>query len=65
MYCIPCNASHVLSINTLTDEVKLVSPNLGNVIEKWEGGTVGNDGCMYCLPQQAKHVLCIAGQQVE
>ncbi|CAD7959007.1 unnamed protein product [Amoebophrya sp. A25] len=28
--------------------------------EKWEGGTVGLDGAMYCLPQQSKKVLRIA-----
>ena len=32
---------------------KLIS--LGD--EKWEGGVVGNDGVLYCMPQHAKHVL--------
>ena len=27
--------------------------------EKWEGGVVGDDGCLYAMPQQALKVLKI------
>jgi hypothetical protein len=27
--------------------------------DKWEGGVVGNDGCLYGMPQRAKNVLKI------
>ena len=33
--------------------------DLGLDAEKWEGGVVGRDGNMYCVPQMASHVLRI------
>ncbi|CAD7940627.1 unnamed protein product [Amoebophrya sp. A120] len=43
---------HVASNPSMSEDDTLVK-------EKWEGGALGLDGSMYCLPQQARHVLRI------
>ena len=49
----------MLQIDPTNDEVRSVGgPFVG--FEKWEGGALADDGCMYCFPLNAKRVLKIA-----
>lgn len=65
VYGIPCNADGVLRIDVssvVEDEGEAVitkEGDLGLDPEKWEGGVVGRDGNMYCVPQMSDHVLRI------
>lgn len=65
VYAIPCNAGGVLRIDCATQEVSVLPWDTGRggvdapLGEKWEGGVVGLDGNMYCMPQHAKRVLKI------
>ena len=66
IYCIPCNSTSVLKIDTTTD-VCTVLKNSYNVDtkeamqerQKWYGGLVGDDGCIYGIPNSATSVLKI------
>uniref|UniRef100_A0A7S2BQ23 Uncharacterized protein n=1 Tax=Octactis speculum TaxID=3111310 RepID=A0A7S2BQ23_9STRA len=94
IYAIPLNATAVLRIDPLSEEVSLVGteavrdlrkpeevfrpPAHGDVIsaeddemgakrevgvlvgrDKWEGGVIGTDGRLYCMPMRSKSVLVI------
>lgn len=59
IYCPPWCASHVLRINTATDEVELIGPDFSGVDDKWREGVLGKDGAIYCLPWAAPFVLKI------
>ena len=60
IYGIPLNAEGVLRIDTETGETSVVQgdePMPGT--SKWEGGVVGNDGALYCMPMVCDYVLRI------
>ena len=59
VYAIPCDADAVLRIDPDTDSVTTFGGPLPPGKEKWEGGVVGNDGVMYCMPQQCRYALKI------
>lgn len=41
------------------DGVSLCGERFLEGVEKWEGGVVGVDGAMYCMPQASMHVMKI------
>ena len=56
---IPLKADGVLQIDPTNDEVRSVGgPFVG--FEKWEGGALADDGCMYCFPLNARPQDCAA-----
>ena len=65
IYGIPCHSDSVLKIDALTDEVTLLKwdaslPGAAPHDQKWKyhGAAVSDfDGCIYCIPQAAEHVL--------
>ena len=75
IWCIPQKATSVLVIDPLTDTVEFVGgggpdsasdsasdSNSNSDLEgecKWYGGLMGNDGCVYGMPQNADGVLKI------
>jgi hypothetical protein len=58
-YLFPCDAEYVLRIDMETEELKLVGPHLTEGENKWQNGFVGNDGCIYGIPQRSSGVLRI------
>jgi hypothetical protein len=67
VYCIPANGQHVLRIHTNplqpndatfggAQPVQLVG-NLPAHKDKWQGGSVGKDGCLYFMPENGYRVL--------
>jgi len=75
VYAIPCDADGILQIKTggLGESLDDVPPEVSVIggpfsadlagasdgREKWEGGVVGPDGALYCMPQEATCVLKI------
>ena len=68
VYAIPCDADHVLRIGegttSCTTSLLPIEETGGRGFdtrqaEKWEGGVLGEDGTIYCLPQAARRVLAI------
>lgn len=60
LYLFPCDSERVLSINTHTDEVKLVGPVLLEGMNKYQNGFCARDGAVYAIPQHARGVMRIA-----
>ena len=58
-YLFPCDAEYVLRIDMETEELNLVGPHLTEGENKWQNGFVGNDGCIYGIPQRSSGVLRI------
>ncbi|KAI2513904.1 hypothetical protein MHU86_288 [Fragilaria crotonensis] len=50
VYCIPANAHYVLKICPRTNKVWKIGPSFGAGKQKWFGGIVGSDGCIYGIP---------------
>ena len=71
IYCIPSNAQHVLKVDLETSTTCYLSiPPLPQMdpsqhtkllagSNKWYGGILGNDNCVYGIPYAAGSVLCI------
>jgi hypothetical protein len=60
IYCIPSNATHVLKIYLDgSDKVEEIGPSLSEGQNKWYGGILGADGCIYGMPYTATGVLRI------
>lgn len=62
LYCIklgmPSDASSILRIDTQKD----IATTFGIVSgekNKWQGGVLLNNGMIYAIPSNAKHILCI------
>lgn len=55
LYAIPANAERVLKFHPVTDEVLFIGPTFTGG-QKWFGGIIGSDGCIYGIPhnQQSK-----------
>ena len=58
IYCIPANASRVVKLNPVTDEVVAIGSKLEGP-QSWYGGIIGTDGCVYGVPHNATSVLKI------
>jgi len=56
-YLFPCDAEYVLRFDMVTDEMKLVGPHLTEGENKFQNGFVGDDGCVYGIPQRSSGVL--------
>lgn len=56
-YLFPCDAEYVLRFNMETDEMKLVGPHLTEGENKFQNGFVGEDNCVYGIPQRSHGVL--------
>ena len=48
-----------LKIDTKTDQCTTFGYT-GTLKNKWQGGVLGRDGCIYCIPATGNHVLRIA-----
>jgi hypothetical protein len=69
IYCIPSNAKHVLKVNLHTKATSLIPidgynpteyPNFSiETTNKWYGGIVGRDNCVYGIPYRTCAVLKI------
>ena len=68
VYGIPLHADAVLRVDPMTDEVSTLSISSGASgaaadglvgFEKWEGGVTTEDGTMFAMPLNSKHVLQI------
>jgi len=57
LYLFPCDAERVLRVDTHTDELQLVGPDLLDGENKFQNGFVGQDGCLYGIPQRAAGIL--------
>jgi hypothetical protein len=60
LYLFPCDAEQVLSINTRTDELKLVGPLLLEGRNKFQNGFCARDGSVYGIPQNSRGVIHIS-----
>ena len=58
IYCIPANATRVIKLNPVSDEVVVIGPTLEG-FQKFYGGIIGSDGCIYGIPHNAQGVLKI------
>ncbi|KAL7530912.1 hypothetical protein ACHAXR_003741, partial [Thalassiosira sp. AJA248-18] len=56
-YLFPCDAEYCLRFDMETDEMKLVGPHLTEGENKFQNGFVGDDGCIYGIPQRSSGVL--------
>jgi hypothetical protein len=60
VYCVPCNSSAVLKIDTQTHTLSTFGDEaMMTGAQKWYGGLVAGDGHVYCIPQNADSVLKI------
>lgn len=60
IYCPPSNAEYVLKVSLDgSDRVEEIGPPLSDGQNKWYGGIVGVDGCVYAPPYTATGVLRI------
>lgn len=58
-YLFPCDAEYVLRFDMVSDEIKLVGPHLTEGRNKFQNGFIGNDDCVYGIPQRSSGVLRI------
>lgn len=58
IYCPACDTSAVLKVDTHTDTCSTFG-FCGTDKNKWQGGVLGRDGCVYCIPANGQHVLRI------
>ena len=49
----------MLRIDTKTLTVERIGDDLGTTGDKWSGGGIGGDGCIYCIPAYHSRVLRI------
>ena len=66
VYCFPCASEHVLQVDTMTKQVRMVGPNLYDsgmermLQNKWQNGlTSESEQCIYAIPLSAEHILKI------
>ena len=64
VYAIPANADRVLKFHPGTDEVTFVGPSFPGP-QKWYGGLVGADNCIYGIPHNERGVSCCARATVK
>ena len=60
IYCIPANARQVCKVNPSTEQVMMIGPVFDAGGQKWFGGIIGSDECIYGIPHNnAEGVLKI------
>jgi len=59
IYCPACDTSAILKINVTTDYCETLG-FAGTDKNKWQGGILGRDNCIYCIPANGVHVCRIA-----
>lgn len=59
IYCPACDVSSALKIDPTTGKCTTFG-YAGSLKNKWQGGLLANDGCVYCIPASGLHVLRIA-----
>jgi len=59
IYCPACDASSILKINVLTDHCETLG-YAGTDKNKFQGGILGRDNCIYCIPANGLSVCRIA-----
>ena len=59
IYCIPCCATRVLCIDTLTQTCEFIGGDLGKKKFKWGYGCLAGDGKIYGIPLLHDRILCI------
>ncbi|CAB9497587.1 expressed unknown protein [Seminavis robusta] len=61
VYFFPSDADHVVQINTKTNEVKEVGPNLRDLVKihqnKWQNGFTAKHGFLYGIPLKGEKIL--------
>ena len=57
IYWPPLNANRVMKLNTITQVPELIGDDLGDKEHKWNGGAIGSNGIVYCIPYSAEQVL--------
>ena len=63
IYCPPSNAEHVLKVSLDgSNKVEEIGPPLTDGQNKWYGGILGVDGCVYAPPYTARGVLRVNPQ---
>ena len=65
MYAIPANATRVLKIDPRNDTIDFIGPTFSRMKQKWFGGIIGSDGCIYGIPHNATGVLRIDPREQE
>ena len=58
IYCVPCDARHVLRICTATGELRMIG-GLPEGKHKWQGGYSRDGRTIWCLPESCDRVLKI------
>ena len=61
----PCDADKVLCVNTKTEEVYTIDPQLDGWMNKFQNGFRARDGCVYAIPQRSRSVLRLVPSAVE
>lgn len=59
IYCPACDTSAILKINVVTDHCE-TQGFAGEDRNKWQGGILGRDNCIYTIPANGMHVCRIA-----
>ena len=60
IYWPPSRANRVLKFDPETQQLpSLVGDDLGEGYNKWQGGALATDGVIYCIPNNATHILAI------
>lgn len=59
IYGIPSCAPRVAKFDTVTNTIIMIGFDFGDVLEKWVSGALAKDGCIYCPPYNAAHILKI------
>lgn len=64
IYCIPSNAQHVLKVDIINKVTSLIpitgcKPDILQLTNKWYGGIIGIDNCVYGIPYRANCILQI------
>merc|ERR1719491_175456 len=53
----PLSARYILRFDIRTEQMSLIGPDLGEGIWKYSGTVLGDDGCIYGVPANARQVL--------
>jgi hypothetical protein len=57
IYYMPCNACRIMRLNPDNDSLSSVGDDLGGGWDKYWGTVVGNDDCVYGIPDKATRIL--------
>jgi streptogramin lyase len=57
IYYMPCNARRIMRLNPDNDSLSSVGDDLGEGWDKYSGTVVGNDDCLYGIPNHTTHII--------